>query len=244
MISLYRCIRYPSETLITFQGELDDVEALKGILHFTPKASGRSADYEKGYYAYLRGNYREKTEREVLSYLSSHYISPSVELLLFPIDGKFTDDQLLDDWVINLQANIQNYFDNQGYIVSRSGIGNEVFRKKPYLLAPQTEPELKAYEGVTYQICLRDKYKPVLQVDIAYRFQFKNEVLSINDVKARFGGNDSEILLRMKQFTTRDTNAIFKLACDFIQRITTWQSANNLQFVSSSLSGKSPGFTV
>jgi hypothetical protein len=244
MISIYRCIHYPNKTLITFQGEPDDVEALKGILHFTPMASARSASYEKGYYAYLRGNYREENERDALSYLSSNYISPSFELLLFPIDGKVTEDQFINDWINNLQANIKNYFDKQGYIVSQGGLGNEVFRKKPYLLAPKTEPELKAYEGVTYQICLREKCKPVLQVDIAYRFQFKTEVLSLNDVKARFGDNDSEILLRMKQFTTRDTDAIFKLACDFVQSIPPLQSADNLRFVPSPLSAKNSGFDI
>lgn len=47
MISLYRCIRRPKETLITFQGEPDDVEELEAILHSTPMKSKRG-DYEKG----------------------------------------------------------------------------------------------------------------------------------------------------------------------------------------------------
>lgn len=177
-----------------------------------------------------------------MSYLSNHYISPSVELLYFPILGNFNDDKLPADWINKVQANIQNYFKKEGYIVSQGGLGNEVFKKKPYV--PKTEPELKVYEGVTYQICHRAKCKPVLQVDIAFRYQFRNRILKINDIKAQFGNYNSELVQIVKQFTTRDTDALFKIACNFVKSIPSCQSANNLRFISSPLTAKNIGFTI
>lgn len=243
MIRLYRCIRYPNETLIHFQGDPEDVKALKNIPHFAPRLSTPDKFYEKGYYAYLRGERREKSEQEVIKYLSEHFTPPDVELLLFKGDTQLSDDRSVDELAKLLEAEIYNKFECKGYVVSRSGLGSEIYRKNPYIFAPKLEPELRAYEGITFRVKVNHDLIPVIQVDISYRFQYKDGILSENEIITRFCESVPDISTRLKEFTTRDTAAIFKLACNFVKSIPAL-SFKNLRFELKPLSPIAIDFTT
>ena len=89
MINLYRLVHYPNETLVLFQGDSTDLEQISQILHFKPFEAKK--DYETGHGAYLRGKWREKSEREILHYLQSHYRPLPLELSIFTTDGPFPE---------------------------------------------------------------------------------------------------------------------------------------------------------
>lgn len=240
MINLYRVVRYPDHTRLTFQGDSEDIDKLGDILHFDPKPSKRQDLYEKGYFAYLRGPYREKSEREALSYLAEHFRPPLVELSLFVGDQPLPSDRPHNEWASSLECAIRQYFSDKGYLVAQGGLAHEVYSKRSK--QPDSRfPELEIHEGVTYRIHVGPDFVPILQADIIYRFTIDGNPVKLKDIQARFGAQ-TDVIARLKDFTTRDMNGIFELIQRFIKSIPATENAGGCCFKHEPLTAQSLGF--
>lgn len=83
MITRYRFILKREHTRLEFEGDQQAVRDLHRILHFQPQESKLNNFPEGGYYAYLRGKWRSKSELEALRYCSSNYSAPDISLFVF-----------------------------------------------------------------------------------------------------------------------------------------------------------------
>jgi hypothetical protein len=226
MINLYRCIRYPNSTLVTFQCPTEDVANLNPILPFPIYKSNlaRSRQYESGYYVRLNEPQREQYEYKALAYLSQHFCPPSVELLIFSGDRPLSRDWSPDRWLRFLTKTLRKYFENNGYFVLQRGLGHEIYRISP---CKKITPELEAHAGITYRIQLTQEFVPQIQVDVVHRFHHQGQSVSPKTLQARFG-NQPDVLAACKNFTTRSTDYIFEFAKRFIKRISEINELRNL----------------
>jgi len=238
MITLYRCIRCPQETLVTFDGSEDHLMPLARILQFRPRRSSRQRSCEKGYYAYISGQLREKREEATLAYLSAHFQHPQIELLLFESTLALPSDRPSQDWYAPLQRMIHDHYAGQGYLVVQGGLAHEVYRKQPQTLLP----DLQAYEGVTFRVRIRPNYIAELQVDACYRFHFKGKHVREQELFRQLARVSPDVLTRMRDFATRDTDSIYQLGEQFAKAIRPVASPDGLRFKHQPLTADSLGF--
>jgi hypothetical protein len=180
MIPLYRCVRYPEHTLLTFQGEPSDVDAVSSILHFRPAWSKLPSNYETGYYAYLRGSWREKSEREALSYFAANYHPPLVRLAWYPAQHPLPSDVPTHVARSGLTAAICDYFAANGYSTGADTDGLAIYRRQRYSIARG----LEAAEGVLCRLLVGADDVPLLQLDVAYQFVLDGNPASLKAVEA------------------------------------------------------------
>lgn len=210
MISLYRIIRYSGYTLINFQGDCSDVQALSRILHFPLKRSTNHKLFECGYYAYLRGSWRQKSEQESLRYLSNNYCAPQVRVSVFKGDFKLPDDRSPKDWVGILSNAILKFFGSKGYPSELGGIGYTIYRKTGTKLGKR----ISGKEGISFRIEMRD-YVPYLYLDISYRFLLDGKTVSHKKLALEIE-TTTEDFENIQRFAKRSTDEIFQVFKDFI----------------------------
>jgi len=219
MITLYRIIPYPDHTFILFQGDDEDFQQASKILHFKPIEAKKEVTPETGYCAFLRGEYRAKSEKEMRQYLSSHYQPPMIELSAFRSTSPLPDIHTPNEWATIIAKKYAEFFKSKGYIVNDTG-EYAVFRKQAITLPTDITlpPELDVFEGVTYRVQVPDDYHLTIQCDVAYGYYLENEPVSWKKIAQQHAAQP-QLLKKLDDFTKRDTNDLFKLFEQFIKSL-------------------------
>ena len=211
-IRLYRCIRSERETLITFQGDQEDVDTIGHFLPFDIPLSKQP--YEKGYYFYLRGEQRDQLEESVKTYLQDNYIPPEIKPFLFPGNSALPSDRPHEEWNRAIEWRIRHFFKDKQYVCEDGGLGHSIYRQKPERISDV----VTAYEGITYRITVDENYVPVLQVDLAYMYQCDGKTISQQKALRQLQ-NDDAGGLRLASFKTRDTEEILQVVQAFLDSL-------------------------
>ncbi|MBN4001938.1 Piwi domain-containing protein [Nostoc sp. LPT] len=219
MINLYRCIRYPRHTLVSFQGTAEDLTALRNLLPFQIKESDseKIPFGESGYFIYIKGVNREIYEHEILKYFHQAFCPPFIEVLCFK--GVIGNRPIQENWSSErlnrfLSKIIRQYFETQGYLIEYANFGYKVYRKEYQNLTFG----LQAFEGISYRIKIDKNFSILLQIDIVYKFHLDDQLITQKNLLRNFA-NRPDVIASVKNFVTRDTDELFKLARRFIKKL-------------------------
>lgn len=217
MIRSYRCVEYDGEILVTFQGDVTDVDALYRILGFKPRLSKKNDLVEKGYYFYLRDGGLRKLD-SVLNYFKQNFTGPDVETSLFLADDTLPDDRPREDWARTIENRILNAFQERGYLIGRGGHGYEIFRN-PTTNGMQSRHSKRVFitEGVTYHVNLTDEYRPVLYTDVVFSLVLDGSLTTTHKLPRQLPEKAQAIIQEYQQVTTYDTREMFHLLCNFMK---------------------------
>ena len=223
MINLYRLVHYPNETLVLFQGDSTDLEQISQILHFKPFEAKK--DYETGHGAYLRGKWREKSEREILHYLQSHYRPLPLELSIFTTDDPLPRTRSQAEWQHFITDYINEYFEGKEHLLDKKHGQSTIYRREPSMRVD----ELEAYEGISFVLDITPEYKPLLTCSLSYRYHIDG-AFADQRVIDDYALEKPEIFTKKHEFETRNTNSQFDLIQQFIRSLPAIPQSNNLRF--------------
>ena len=223
MINLYRLVHYPNETLVLFQGDSTDLEQISQVLHFKPFEAKK--DYETGHGAYLRGKWREKSKREILHYLQSHYRPLPLELSIFTTDGPLPRTRSQAEWQHFITDYINEYFEGKEHLLNKKHGQSTIYRREPSMRVD----ELEAYEGISFVLEITPEYKPLLTCSLSYRYHIDG-AFADQRVIDDYALEKPEIFTKKHEFETRNTNSQFDLIQQFIKSLPVIPESNNLRF--------------
>ena len=214
MIRLYRIQRSTNETLLSWQCSQEDLPTLQRLLHFPPPLSHNEKLFEEGYYAYIRGTYREERENAVLHYFRSHYTPPDVELLMF--QSELQVDRSADTHN-ELVRDICKYYRSLGALVTETGLGHTIFGVQPkYCL---TIGNIKLRRGVTFSLEVSDAGKLLLFTDVTHRVEMNGRFLKEEEFRRISLSYKDDLFAIRKRFSTLDTDEIFRLCQTFVSAL-------------------------
>ena len=182
-------------------------------------------DYETGHIAYLEGKWREKSEREILHYLQSHYHPLPLELSIFTTDDPLPRTRSQKDWLSIITNCINRYFDEQGYLLDKKRGQSTIYRREPSMRVA----ELKAYEGISFVPHITPEWRLLLTCNLSYRYHIDG-VFADQHAVDDYAREKSEIFAKKHDFETRDTNSQFDLIQRFISSLPVIPKTNNLRF--------------
>lgn len=233
MISLYRVVRSQAETLISFQGDQTSADHLSNIVGFKIPRSKKPDLCEGGFYLYIRGAKRVERERAAIAYLSANYQPPPLELTLFEGNVALPDDRPVEEWGATIEWKVREFFSELEYSCDECGLKHGIFRKEPRCLGD----DLKVHEGVSYRIRMRPNYVPVLQVDLAFRYELNGRRVSRAKAYQQLQEKDG-LTSALDQFESRDTEQVFGIIQSFVDRLSHIPIEEGFQFIPQPLSAE------
>ena len=220
MIGLYRMVHHPDYTFVLFQGDSSDVKQISQILRFSPGEA--KWDFEKGHFAYLRGKWREKSEREVSQYLRSHYRALPLDVSIFTTDQPLPRSLRRYQWRFLITDCINNYFEARRYLLDKEE--STIYRREPRHIG-----ELEGYEGIGFTLHISQEWKPYLTCNLSYRYHINGELAS-RRVIDDYSLEKPEIFDQKHAFETRNMDCQFKLIRDFMRSLPAIPETDNLRF--------------
>ena len=220
MIGLYRLVHYPNETFLLFQGHSSDVEKISQILRFNPIEAKKG--FETGHVAFLRGTWREKSEREVSQYLRSHYRALPLDLSIFTTDEPLPKSLRRYQWRFLITNCINSYFEAKEYLLDKEE--STIYRREPRCIG-----ELKVYEGISFALHISQEWEPHLTCNLSYRYHINGEFAN-RRVIDDYALENPEIFDEKHAFETRHRDRQFKLIRDFMCSLPAIPETDNLRF--------------
>lgn len=215
MISLYRIVPNEEHTLVVFQGDHEDIGAIAAICGFSPRRTTLYHSYEQEYYAYLRGPTRGQKEASLLDYLRRHYSGPELEMFRFRGTHPLSGSQMPGDCASSMTTRVQTFFaQRHGRICSGGGLGCRVFRAQ----ALEVAPGLAVREGVSYRVSIANDSIPVIQTDIAFRFERDGREVTLTKLYEACA-DKPDAINAIHQFQLRSTDDILLMVQSFIQSL-------------------------
>lgn len=215
MISLYRFVPKEAYTLFQFQGDQEDISAIAAICGFAPRRTTLSWSYEQEHYVYLRGHARKQKETAVLAYLEHHYKGPQLEMFRFRGTCALPNDRLPRDWANYLSGRIQAFFaQKHGRICTSGRLGYKVFRAN----ACQVGEGVGIREGISYRLSIVHDFVPVIQTDIAFRFELEGAEVTRTQLYQHCA-KEPDVIDALHQIEMRHTDDILKMAQSFLHSL-------------------------
>lgn len=214
MVTLYRFIKKTKETLVRFSCSADELEEIQQILGFLPPKAELETDYEKGYYAYLRGSSRLEKETRLREYFKSRYSPPPVELMIFRGSTSLSKDYTRHEWTQRISTSICNLFIERKYVVIAGKNGYEIYRN-PEGRSKLTQ-DVDVLVGVEFRVVVPPDYIPLLYLDVVYRLEYKRQEISVKQLAKLGLPSDKQIFEQYSAFTSRNTDTLFRLASRFM----------------------------
>ena len=217
MIRVYRIARSSVETRLTWQSTGEDIEALRQILNFTPRLSHRTELFEQGYYAYVRGIQRERIEATALQYFRSHYSPPEVELTVFQSKRQVGTHISITEFCATIESDICSHFRSKGALVVEGGLGYRVFSNRDE--NRRSIGRLSLRRGVEFKVAVDDSNHLLIFTDVTHQVEADGRLLTEQELRRQTDVDLDMLFLLRKDFATVDTDDLFKLCNDFVERL-------------------------
>ncbi|MBK9750135.1 MAG: hypothetical protein IPO91_25630 [Chloroflexi bacterium] len=217
MIRLYRIARSSTETRLTWQSTGEHIEALRQILNFTPKPSHRTELFEQGYYAYVRGMQRERVEAAVLQYFRAHYSPPQTELTIFQSKQQVGTQSSITDFCTSIESEICGHFRSKGALVAEGGLGYRIFSSRDE--NRRAVGRLNLRRGVEFKLGVDDSNHLLLFTDVTHQVERDGHLLTELELRRQTDVDLEKLFLMRKDFATLDTDDLFQLCNDFVERL-------------------------
>ncbi len=241
MIHIYRPVRYADSDTFIFQGDSEDIQAIKTLVNSPFKIYSTKLGFETGNFMYLRFNYRELYFEAIKSYLRTNYTPPKLKLSSFRADKALSSTWTTEIWKQKVSDAIKSRFQNRGYSVRNNNFSGmvEILPEQPKLKVGEVE----VFQGFQYSVTVGDDFVPILWASENFWLYSDNQPTNFTKI-AQLYGDASNIVQEIRHFTLRSSEEQFEFLTKTVKWIQALPACEDIRFVEAPLSAEDMGLAT
>ena len=241
MINIYRSVRYSDSDTFIFQGDAEDIQAIKTLVNSPFRVYPTQKGFETGNFMYLRFDYRERFFEAIKSYLRENYTPPEIRLSAFKADKKLSPIWTTEIWKQKVSDAIKGRFQSRGYSV-RDNIYSgmvEVLPEQPKL----TVGEVDVFQGFQFSVSMGEDFTPTLWASENFWLYSNSQPVNFTKISQLYG-DASNIVQEIRQFTAQSSEEQFEFLTKTIKWIQNLAACEDIRFVDKPLAAAEMGLTT